>query len=608
MTSTISLAPGLDMDASEAGTQTLGAIAAKGGGKSYLASKLAELLFDAGCPVIVIDPVGNWWALRLGADGKSRGLSITVVGGEHGDIPLDIGQGEALATFLVEHDGSAVIDVSHFSKTKRKSFVAEFCETLYHRSRLRRRPRMIIFEEAQSFAPQRMMRGDERMVGAVTDIVRLGRNYGLGSTLVTQRPESVSKEVLNQVECLFVGNLRGKHERKAIAEWVTEQAVDVKAQFAELPTLQPGEFFCWSPSWLKKFEKVRISEKRTFDGSKTPTLGKIDLQTKLGAIDVAALRLALVGPTEEEASMPKAKTTRTRNDGIIETTVFPPNHYGEDFTPADDVAVEESSLTEAYTEMDRLRQRIAELERQLGIERRRVAQGASLACWSNQVVDVLQRVGDGLAAAVMSYPTKDVESLLTAGLNSFEISSESKPFVAPRAPGSRMPPSNVSPPPQPSPPPSNGSGNYKGDLLATITTHGPVTRTQLSILSGKSKSSSTFAQAVSDLIKEELVVISDGSLSATSLGRKTAKTAPLPTGPALYAWWMNKLKPYDGRNFSALFAARHGLTRQELAIVTGHSKSSSTFAESVARLKTLGLCTQVGKKVVVTDGVRKAMQ
>lgn len=51
------------------------------------------------------------------------------------------------------------------------------------------------------------------MLGAVEDIVRLGRNYGSGCMLLSQRPQSVNKEVLNQVECLFVGQINEAHAR-----------------------------------------------------------------------------------------------------------------------------------------------------------------------------------------------------------------------------------------------------------------------------------------------------------------------------------------------------------------------------------------------------------
>ncbi len=72
----------------DAVTQTLAAIGRKGAGKTYLATKIAEEMLDAQAQVVALDPVGNWWGLRVGADGKSKGKELFVIGGDHGDVPL----------------------------------------------------------------------------------------------------------------------------------------------------------------------------------------------------------------------------------------------------------------------------------------------------------------------------------------------------------------------------------------------------------------------------------------------------------------------------------------------------------------------------------------
>lgn len=83
-------------------TQTLAAIGRKGAGKTYLATVLAEQMLDAGAQLVAIDPVGNFWGLRVAADGKGRGKDIFVLGGEHGDVPLVPEAGRQIARLLVE--------------------------------------------------------------------------------------------------------------------------------------------------------------------------------------------------------------------------------------------------------------------------------------------------------------------------------------------------------------------------------------------------------------------------------------------------------------------------------------------------------------------------
>lgn len=288
----LAIAAGFSLPAKEAATQTYAFIARKGGGKTYATGVLVEELMRLGVPVIVLDPIGTWYGLRLAADGKRPGLSIPVFGGEHGDVPIDVAQGDHLARVLVRRNSAAVVDVSGFRKGEMKRFVAEFAEGLYHEARTHRTPRMVVFEEAQTFAPQRTSHGEERMLGAVEDIVRKGRNFGLGTVLISQRPQSVNKEVLNQVEALFVGQLSGPQERKTIEAWCTMRDGDVKA-LKELPHLQRGSMVLWSPQWLGIMQKVKIKKKWTYDASSTPELGDKFEVRPLAPVDVDELRKLL---------------------------------------------------------------------------------------------------------------------------------------------------------------------------------------------------------------------------------------------------------------------------------------------------------------------------
>ena len=277
----------------DAVTQTLAAIGRKGSGKTYLATMIAEQMLDAGSQVIAIDPVGNWWGLRVGSDGKSKGKEIFVIGGEHGDVPIVPEAGSRIAKLLVEKSISAVLDISGFRLGERKRFCADFGEELLHLKKSKRTPVHIFIEEAQLIIPQRVGPEEARMVGAFEQIVRLGRNYGIGCTLVTQRPQSVNKEVLSQVECLCVLQVTGPHERKALEEWVQEAGAD-RELVGQLPSLERGEGYIWSPSWLRIYERVHFAKKHTFDASATPVVGKETKAALLSDIDVESIKKDMV--------------------------------------------------------------------------------------------------------------------------------------------------------------------------------------------------------------------------------------------------------------------------------------------------------------------------
>jgi len=81
----------------EAVTQTFAILAMRGVGKTHTASVFAEELSKARLPYRVIDPTGAWWGLRASADGKSDGFPVTILGGDHGDIPLEEHAGKIIA-------------------------------------------------------------------------------------------------------------------------------------------------------------------------------------------------------------------------------------------------------------------------------------------------------------------------------------------------------------------------------------------------------------------------------------------------------------------------------------------------------------------------------
>src|SRR3982751_479532 len=112
----------------EAVTQTFAFLARRGAGKTYAASKLCEEVLSIGAQAVVLDPVGNWYGLRLAADGKGKGFAIPVLGGEHGDIPLEPEAGALIADLVVDKDLSIVLDVSTMRKGQRKEFATAFAE------------------------------------------------------------------------------------------------------------------------------------------------------------------------------------------------------------------------------------------------------------------------------------------------------------------------------------------------------------------------------------------------------------------------------------------------------------------------------------------------
>lgn len=64
----------------------IGWIGTSGSGKTYNAGGGVERLLASGARVVIVDPLGVWWGLRLLADGKTASpFNVAILGGPHGD-------------------------------------------------------------------------------------------------------------------------------------------------------------------------------------------------------------------------------------------------------------------------------------------------------------------------------------------------------------------------------------------------------------------------------------------------------------------------------------------------------------------------------------------
>jgi len=290
----------------DAVTQTFAILAKRGVGKTYAALVLAEELLQADQSVCVIDPIGVCWGLRSSADGRSAGYPIVVMGGDHGDVPLEETAGETIADFLVDERQSCVLDLSLFRKRESVRFMTAFAEQLYRRNR---KPLHVIIDEADAFAPQRPGRDQARMLGALEDIVRRGRARGLGVTLVTQRAAVLNKNVLTQIETLCVLRTLSPQDRKAMEEWIlAKDQAGRRSEFMEsLADLPVGTAWLWSPGWLDVFQKIKIRKRRTFDSSATPDASTgTDEPKKRAEVDLDELRGRIASTIEKaKANNPK---------------------------------------------------------------------------------------------------------------------------------------------------------------------------------------------------------------------------------------------------------------------------------------------------------------
>lgn len=296
MTAGLHVAEGIDLPL-ELVTSSNGILAKKGAGKTTAAVVLLEEMHQAGVPVVVVDPKGDWYGVRTSADGRSPGLPIPVLGGRHGDIPLDATAGELVADQLVDRQLSAILDVSEFTKTEQRRFLRAFGDRFYRRAD--RTPTHFILEECHEYLPQQVRGENAALVETWQRIVKQGRFKGLGVTMASQRSAAVNKDVLTQIDNLFVLRTTAPQDRDAIKAWIDIHA-DSKTILAELPTLQTGECWLWQPERGEPI-KFRFRRRRTFDAGTTPRVGEVatsPVRTTLADVDLDAIAAAITPRTE----------------------------------------------------------------------------------------------------------------------------------------------------------------------------------------------------------------------------------------------------------------------------------------------------------------------
>lgn len=272
----------------ELATGSIAILAIKGSGKSYTSAVITEELIDNGVPVTIIDPTGVHWGLKSSASGKSAGYPVTIFGGDHADMPLEEESGEILARWVVERRFCSILDLSHFRKAQIYRFLTPFLLELY---RLNRAPMHLVADEADLYAPQRAFPDVARCLGAMEDIVRRGRARGIGTTLITQRPASLNKDVLTQCDCLMALRISHPRDIAPVMEWVDQHGDSVQGakMLAGLAALPTGSAWVWAPR-AEIFERIQVRRRTTFDSSATPKIGQAVIEPSVMAkIDLAQL-------------------------------------------------------------------------------------------------------------------------------------------------------------------------------------------------------------------------------------------------------------------------------------------------------------------------------
>lgn len=590
------IAEDVDLPA-DAVTQTFAFLARRGAGKTYSAGVFAEALLDGAAQVVVVDPVGVWFGLRLDTHGNAAGIPIAVFGGERGDIPLEPTAGAVVAQLVAEQRLSVVLDISEFSIADQRRFVTDFAEALFQLKKKNRTPVHIVFEEAQEFFPQMVDAGSARMVGAVLRLWKIGRNFGIGGTLISQRPQAINKGALNLTEVLVTGQLTGPQERKTIAGWVNDQGMDAAA-LAELPRLPVGTVYLWSPQWLAQFVKTRFLKKRTFDASATPKAGDVAARAELAPIDLAKVREAMVASIEaakeHDPKALRAEVARLRLQLTAMDAEIPHrrdladerNHWREEFHSADRALKDLGKGLDGVTveEVRRLRAMELHFDKVIGTVDAYRAEGGGR--WARTDAQI-----DGQPITGMRPPnTQEIEDLKHAPrISDFQVNPDGHTSYRVTAPSGEKLEATYR---RAATGGDTSIGKCGREILTALATRhpSPLSKTQVATLAGYAPGGGGFANAIGDLKGRGLIERDGDSFAITPAGLKAAPAAERPRSPAeLVDYWCSKL-PGRARDMLRLLArSRKPLTKEEIAADVGMDASGGGFNNYLGALRSNAL-------------------
>ena len=538
-------------------TETAAILAKKRTGKSNTACVIVEEMHDAGHHFVVVDAKGDWAGIRSNAEGTGPGLPIPIFGGLRGDVALHPDSGAAVARLIFERELSCVLDVSRFdSKAAQARFLTAFAEEIYRLHQEEPRPVHLILEEADQYLPQMVTREDgmTRCVGAWSKLVRLGGAFGLGVTLITQRPAGLNKNVLTQIEVIFVHRTPAAADKKAVSGWLGEK--DEQADIIPtLSSLANGEAWVSGPAFVGETARVQMRRRRTFDSGATPKVGerRVRRPTTLADIDVGEITALFAAEIEQaEADDPKA-----------------------------------------------LHRQIAKLEKQLA-EQARTPQEVEVPVVDDEYVDHAQELAAAATELIDSLASLNgIQDRVLEAAGSVRRASPLSSHGRSDIPDERFP-ADVTPsrPVPPAPRRPRGASTAAlgagapAKLLNVLAQHPDgCTRSKLALLAGYAPTKSTIRNAMTKLRSEGYIETDGDLLRATPAGRAAAGDPdPFPTGEALVDFWSEHLGGAPLECFTVLIDCYpEPADPTIISRRTRYETGSSTIRNAMTKLRGLGL-------------------
>jgi uncharacterized protein DUF87 len=276
-------------------------------GKSSVARLLVEDLLDRHLPVCIVDPKGDWWGIKLSADGKTSGYPVVIFGGEYADVPINEHAGKSVAELFATGNRPCLIDLGGWSIGARTQFWIDFASTLF---RTVKGTHHLVVDEFHNFAPKGKVLDPKagQSLHWANRLASEGLGKGIPMIFASQRPQKVHNDALTSAETLIAMRVLHPADRGAVADWIKgagdASGAEVLESLAQLPR---GEGWVWSPEIGFGPERVTFPLFATYDSFRPQTASDTKKLKGWAEVDLDDVRAKLATVVEaEKANDPRA--------------------------------------------------------------------------------------------------------------------------------------------------------------------------------------------------------------------------------------------------------------------------------------------------------------
>jgi uncharacterized protein len=582
-----------------------------GAGKSSALRHVVEHLLARRKRVCVVDPKGDWWGLKVSADGRGGGFPVILFGDfkneKAGDIPLTDRGGAHVAELVASGNRPAAVGMRGWTQGQMHRFWIDFASTLFAHNQ---GEFYLVADEVHNFAPKGKILSPQ--VGEALHwsnrLLSEGRGLGLVCLIASQRPQKVHNDTLTSCETLVAMRVVHKADRDAVEDWIkgagdTALGREVLNSLAGMPR---GDAFVWSPEAEFGPERLSFPMFTTFDSFAPPQLQKKVSEQGWAGVDLTEVRAKLAAVIEEaEQNDPKklqeriARGARQLREQEREIERLNRELEKERSKPgagaAAAPALRPAELKRAEALVEKFSKAAAQIDATLASAREKLAEQfdrlsgvrGDLLAEGEQIRQALARATRQSAPAAP--PAKPVESLQDVRARHGVPPSIRKEVATPRAP------SQIERKAQENDGAVSGVAQKILDTLAEFEAMGvnKVPKVQAAFLAGYSNlTSKSFANAMGSLRSGGYISYPDSdSVAFTDAGRHLAAPvgAPLSTKDM-----QDRISALLGgvhrRIVDQLIPAYPGaVEKSALAEACGYSNvTSKSFANALGRLRTLG--------------------